>query len=148
MDGTLRSGAHRPRRPRYIFRSIDSKYPQRFWRGIERNPVSLRGKHCPPYSFLCRPTIFNLHLLRVLVPYCVRYIPRYLRQTVAPWIAHAGVQKLRNLINTLDQQSKHIYYDKKAALEKGDETAMHQMREARDVLSVLGMIIFQSECRF
>lgn len=76
----------------------------------------------------------------MLVPYCVRYIPLRLRQFAAPWIPHSGIQKLRGLTLILDQQSKQIYLDKKAAVEKGDESAIHQVKEGRDILSVLSTL--------
>lgn len=80
----------------------------------------------------------------MLIPYCVRYIPLRLRQIAAPWVPHAGIQKLRHLTLILGQQSKQIYLDQKAAVEKGDQTAIHQVKEGRDILSVLSTATFNT----
>lgn len=39
--------------------------------------------------------------------------------------------------NTMDEMSRNIFYEKKAALKKGDDSVVHQIGEGRDIMSIL-----------
>ncbi|GJE84314.1 cytochrome P450 [Phanerochaete sordida] len=83
------------------------------------------------------PTVFSLHLWRVLLPYVMPYIPPRVRRLVGPWLPHRAMQKWRSIVRILDEQAREIYDAKKDALEKGDEHVEHEIHEGRDILSVL-----------
>ena len=56
---------------------------------------------------------------------------------IARLVPPGNLQRLRDIIQTMDEQSKTIYNSKKAALEKGDEAVVHQMSEGKDIMSIL-----------
>lgn len=56
---------------------------------------------------------------------------------IAPLFPPGNLQKLRDIIHTMDEQSRTIYNVKKAGLEKGDEAVVHQMSEGKDIMSIL-----------
>ncbi|EKM59115.1 uncharacterized protein PHACADRAFT_205293 [Phanerochaete carnosa HHB-10118-sp] len=82
-------------------------------------------------------TIFALHFWRVLLPYVSLIVPASIRRAAAPYLPHAAMQRLRQIIETMDEQSRRIYETKKILLEKGDDAVTHQMSEGRDILSIL-----------
>ena len=70
-------------------------------------------------------------------PYIVPYIPPNLAKALAPHVPHKNMQKLRKIVEEMDQHSRDIFYKKKAALEKGDEAVVQQIGEGRDIMSIL-----------
>ena len=47
------------------------------------------------------------------------------------------MKRAYDIVKTMDEQSTKIYRSKKAALEKGDESVVHQMSEGKDIMSIL-----------
>ncbi|KAF8072004.1 cytochrome P450 [Lyophyllum atratum] len=62
--------------------------------------------------------------------------PRFRRFVVnlMPW---KNVRRLREVINIMDQTTKHIFEEKKRTLQAGDEALSKQVEEAKDILSIL-----------
>lgn len=87
-----------------------------------------------------------MHLWRVLCPYFLPYLPAGLGQVLAAWVPHANVQKMRKIVNEMDEQSRNIYNQKKAALEKGDEAIVQQIGEGKDIMSILSEYSIYSSC--
>ena len=80
-----------------------------------------------------RPAIFQLHRFRILTP----YLPSAIRKLVCRLIPNENMKTYISIVDTMDEQSRRIYYDKKAALEKGDESVIQQMSEGKDIMSIL-----------
>ena len=59
------------------------------------------------------------------------------RRFVLDRIPVPKIQELKNIVDVMDQQSRAIFAEKKAALEKGDEALAHQIGEGKDILSVM-----------
>lgn len=49
---------------------------------------------------------------------------------------------MRDIVNTMDTGSREIFFDKKTALEKGDEVMVEQVNQGKDVMSILCMPYF------
>ncbi len=64
-------------------------------------------------------------------------IPVPLRRKVAEWLPHENFQKFRKIVDTMHDQSVHIYREKRAALERGDEALKQQVGEGKDLMSIL-----------
>ena len=60
-----------------------------------------------------------------------------LRRWILDRIPIAKIQELKNIVDVMDQQSRAIFAEKKAASEKGDEALAHQIGEGKDILSVM-----------
>lgn len=50
---------------------------------------------------------------------------------------HKGVQKLKSIIDIMDQKSVSIFEAKKLALQQGDEAVLRQVGEGKDIMSIL-----------
>ena len=74
---------------------------------------------------------------RLLWPVVKPYMPTAVVRLIARLLPPSNLQKLRDIIYTMDEQSRIIYNGKKAALEKGDEAVLHQMNDGKDIMSIL-----------
>ncbi|KIP12782.1 hypothetical protein PHLGIDRAFT_488790 [Phlebiopsis gigantea 11061_1 CR5-6] len=107
------------------------------WMG--RCALELIGKCGLGYSFDSLvendPNVYGDAL--VLIPLSARLIPLSLRRLAAPWIPHEDIQSFRQLLIILDEQSRCICANKKAAIAEGDEAVISRVNEGADILSVL-----------
>ncbi|OCH86572.1 cytochrome P450 [Obba rivulosa] len=83
------------------------------------------------------PTFVPLQTYRRLLPYVADLGPPKFRRFVLDMIPDPTLQKLKKISDTVAEQSKAIFYEKKAALERKDDIAMHQIGEGKDIMSVL-----------
>lgn len=74
---------------------------------------------------------------RTLVPTLSKIGTPAMRRFVARYLPDENMQKMRYIVETLSQKTREVYYQKKTALEKGDENVLHQVGEGKDILSVL-----------
>lgn len=56
---------------------------------------------------------------------------------LASYMPLANMQKVRKIVEKMDGQTRQIYYEKKTALEKGDEAVAQQIGEGKDIMSIL-----------
>ena len=52
-------------------------------------------------------------------------------------IPHSGLQRMKSILDTLDDTSRSIYAEKKAALDSNDEDLKIKVTEGRDLMSVM-----------
>ncbi|EKM59451.1 uncharacterized protein PHACADRAFT_249950 [Phanerochaete carnosa HHB-10118-sp] len=83
------------------------------------------------------PAVFSVQLWRTLYPYVHEYIPSSVRNLLAPLLPFQRFRRLREIIGAMDRHSRSIFHEKKAALEKGDNAALQQVGEGRDIMSIL-----------
>ena len=50
------------------------------------------------------------------------------------------MKEMRDVIDTLARKTREVYYEKKRALEEGDNAVVHQVGEGKDILSVLSQL--------
>ncbi|KAH8106869.1 cytochrome P450 [Cristinia sonorae] len=82
-------------------------------------------------------TIFLMHVLRVLLPYIVNIGSAHLRRHILEWIPYPRLQRVREIVDTLDKTAKEILQAKRAVLTHGDE-AMNKMADhGKDTMSLL-----------
>ena len=62
--------------------------------------------------------------------------PRFQRWLAERW-PNPHVKKALHVIDVLEETSRQIYLDKKAALQNGDEKVTHQVKEGKDIMSRL-----------
>ncbi len=70
-------------------------------------------------------------------PYFTKCGPPGLRRFVAKFLPYSKMQQLREIVDTLDYQSRKVYNQKKVALEKGDAAVVQQIGEGKDIISIL-----------
>ena len=56
---------------------------------------------------------------------------------MSPHLPIPNWSELLEVIKTMETQSKNIFYEKRRALEKGDEAIVHQIGEGKDIMSIL-----------
>lgn len=84
-----------------------------------------------------RPNVFALHMIRLLATCLPESTPKAVQRQLANWLPNKHMQKLREIVATMEEHSKAIFASKKQALEKGDKDVVHQMEEGKDILSIL-----------
>ncbi|CCM00988.1 uncharacterized protein FIBRA_03036 [Fibroporia radiculosa] len=83
------------------------------------------------------PTIANLPILRLIVPYLVRLGPAAFRRFALNLVPDSDVQRVKRVVDTMDSQSRMIFEKKKAALLQGEEAVLQQVGEGKDIISIL-----------
>ena len=72
-----------------------------------------------------------------MLPHILPYVPLPIRTALAPYLPIPHWGRMLKVVDTMDSQSRNVFYGKKAALEKGDEAVTHQIGEGRDIMSIL-----------
>nr|BAL05087.1 cytochrome P450 [Phanerodontia chrysosporium] len=83
------------------------------------------------------PTTIALHFWRILSPYASLYIPRVVRLALGRLVPHKDLQRIQMIAHAISAQSKKIYDFRMAAFQRGDEDAVREISEGRDVLSYI-----------
>ena len=78
-----------------------------------------------------------LGFARVLLGRFVTLGPAWLRRKIVEHVPSKRVQKLKNIVDTMYQRSVAIVDEKKAAMEKGDDTMLRQVSDGKDIMSIL-----------
>ena len=81
-----------------------------------------------------RPDIFII--LRGL-PYIDNIGSPALRRFLVKLVPYSRVQKLREIVDTMEKASVEIFQSKKAALQLGDKALLKQVGSGKDVMSIL-----------
>ena len=53
------------------------------------------------------------------------------------WIPMTRLHRLQSVVDTMHRRATEIYREKKARLDKGDETFLQQVGEGKDLMSIL-----------
>ncbi|EIM79589.1 cytochrome P450 [Stereum hirsutum FP-91666 SS1] len=83
------------------------------------------------------PAFGAIPILRQILPYVCNIGTPSFRRWAVRFLPSKNVQLLIKATKAMDETSKKIFYLKKAALEKGDDTVVQQIGEGRDIMSVL-----------
>ncbi|KAJ3479304.1 hypothetical protein NLI96_g9146 [Meripilus lineatus] len=84
------------------------------------------------------PAMFALASYLFMTPYIVKIGSASFRRWVLDnLVPSSKVQRLKNLIDVLDSESKDLLAKKRKALEDGDEAVKQQIGEGKDIMSVL-----------
>ncbi|KAI0717428.1 cytochrome P450 [Cerioporus squamosus] len=83
------------------------------------------------------PQLVKTIVPRLLLPYVADLGPAAFRRRVVEVIPSGSIQRLKDISDIMHERSVHIFNEKKAALEKGDDALKHQVGEGRDIMSIL-----------
>lgn len=99
-------------------------------------------------SLICiRPTESRMVIVLQTLPYLVNLGPAWLRRIAVRLIPSRLVQRLRHIIDVMDETSRDILSKKKAALAKGDEAVVSQIGQGKDIMSLLCLyLLFMFMC--
>ena len=74
---------------------------------------------------------------RILFPTVCRYVSASVRRWLAERAPWPALQRVRNMVDTMDKMSHDIYDAETAALRAGEEAVVQQIGEGKDILSKL-----------
>ncbi|KAL4249739.1 Cytochrome P450 superfamily protein [Abortiporus biennis] len=83
------------------------------------------------------PTVFQVQLLRYHFHYFTKLGPASFRRRLVEIIPHPLIQKIKDIVDTMQLHSTKIFDGKKQALKAGDEAVVEQISQGKDVMSVL-----------
>ncbi|KAH9945553.1 cytochrome P450 monooxygenase [Amylocystis lapponica] len=83
------------------------------------------------------PAILELGSLRLVIRYIQKIGTASMRRRILDLIPYKPLQKVKNIVDTLDKKARTIYYAKKLAFEQGDEAVLRQVGEGKDIMSIL-----------
>ena len=78
-----------------------------------------------------------MHALRVLLPHIVKIGSPQFRRRLLEWTPYPRLQRVREIVDTLDKTAREILHSKRVALEQGDEELAKMTGEGKDIMSVL-----------
>lgn len=78
-----------------------------------------------------------MHFLRILLPYIVKFGSAKFRRRILEWTPYPRLQRLREIVDTLDRTATEVLQMKRAALERGDQELAQTTGEGKDIMSVL-----------
>ena len=84
-----------------------------------------------------RPSTIELEHMRVVLPFVDYMGPKWFRRKLLDIVPYKKLQRMKNIVDIMYERSTEIYRAKKAAIERGDEAAVQQVGEGKDVLSIL-----------
>ena len=64
-------------------------------------------------------------------------LPSWIRGAAVDAIPSRRVQRVKNIVRTMSKRSDEIIAEKRAALQKGDESTVRQVDEGKDIMSIL-----------
>ncbi|CAL1697886.1 unnamed protein product [Somion occarium] len=82
-------------------------------------------------------TMFNMAFYRMLIPYFVKLGPKWFRRWLAENAPFERVKHVTQIVNIMDENTRRIFYQKKAALEAGDAAVVEQVGNGKDIMSIL-----------
>ena len=85
------------------------------------------------------PQMVKTSIMRLLLPYVAEIGSAAFRRRIVEMFPSKGVQRLRDIYESMHERSVLIFNEKKAALAKGHDALKHQIGEGRDIMSILRM---------
>ncbi|TDL20046.1 cytochrome P450, partial [Rickenella mellea] len=82
------------------------------------------------------PTVVRLALPRQFLPY-IMSIPTRVRRKLLEWAPFSSLQRMKSMVDIMDNTSLSIFNFKKEALERGEEVVVQQVGSGKDIMSVL-----------
>ncbi|EIM87127.1 cytochrome P450 [Stereum hirsutum FP-91666 SS1] len=100
------------------------------------NPNSANSRYVKAAKMLF-PTAGKIGLIGQSLPYWTKLGSAKFRQWAVRYVPMQDINTLVNSATIMDETSKRVFAEKKAALEKGEDAAVAQMGEQRDIMSTL-----------
>ncbi|KAJ3559692.1 hypothetical protein NM688_g189 [Phlebia brevispora] len=83
------------------------------------------------------PTLARCTAFRMFAHFGSKLGPPSLRRLLVRLIPNRDIQQLREIVDTMDYQSRNILNGKRSALRAGDEAVKQQVGEGKDIMSIL-----------
>ncbi|EJF59615.1 cytochrome P450 [Dichomitus squalens LYAD-421 SS1] len=83
------------------------------------------------------PAFTDYPWIRFFTPFLSYFGPAWFPRFLLDLVPIKGVQRLKQIVDTIQRRSEEIYHVKKIAIEKGDTDLLNAVGEGKDVMSVL-----------
>ena len=93
---------------------------------------------------MCRPAIFRFVVIQLFARYYIHIGSASFRRKFIEMLPFKSVHEVKDIIDTMDRESRRIFKEKKDALLKGDEAVAHSVGEGKDILSVMRTCFWRS----
>ena len=84
-----------------------------------------------------RPSAFKLSTFRLFIPFFVQFGSGKFRRKVMDNMPSKLLQRVKDIVDVMDETSSEIYQQKKMAFAKGDAAVLQQVGYGRDIMSIL-----------
>ena len=76
-------------------------------------------------------------IYRMMLPYFRNLGPKWLRRWFLDLLPIEPIQRIKGIVDTMDEHTRRIFFEKRAALEAGDIAVKEQVANGKDVMSIL-----------
>jgi hypothetical protein len=77
-----------------------------------------------------------MSMIRAWIPFLL-VGPARIRCFIVDMMPFQNIRKMRDIVDTMDRTARDVFYAKKRALQRGDESVVLQVGEGKDIMSVL-----------
>ncbi|KAK7676951.1 hypothetical protein QCA50_020069 [Cerrena zonata] len=81
--------------------------------------------------------LFHLSVYRMMIPYFKMLGPKWFRRWLLERVPDQQVQRLKDIVDIVEVNTRRIFFGKKAALEAGDAAVKEQVSSGKDIMSIL-----------
>ncbi|KAF9812459.1 hypothetical protein IEO21_06177 [Rhodonia placenta] len=107
--------------------------------GYSFDPLATDTETRNEYGDALKALNANLMQVEIFIRYAdvlIELGPRRFRRFVTDIFPHPHLQRVKDVIDTMDEKSRAIFREKETALENGDKAVLHQVGEGKDIMSV------------
>ncbi|KAK7676942.1 hypothetical protein QCA50_020060 [Cerrena zonata] len=82
-------------------------------------------------------SLFHLTPYRLWTPYFKKLGPKWFRRWLLDRVPIQGIQRLKEMTDVVYENTRRVFFEKKAALEAGDAAVKEQVANGKDIMSIL-----------
>lgn len=86
---------------------------------------------------LGRASLFHLTPYRLFTPYFKKLGPKWFRRRLLDMVPIQGIQRLKDMADIVDENTRRVFFEKRTALEAGDAAVKAQVANGKDIMSIL-----------
>ena len=81
----------------------------------------------------------------MFTPYFKKLGPKWFRRWLLDKVPIQSLHRLTEIVDTVDENTKRIFFEKRAALEAGDAAVKQQVANGKDIMSILRKYILRQD---
>ena len=80
-------------------------------------------------------------IYRMMLPYFRNLGPKWLRRWFLDLLPIEPIQRIKGIVDIMDEHTQRIFFEKRAALLAGDMAVKEQVANGKDIMSILCKLI-------
>lgn len=81
--------------------------------------------------------MLNTTVYRMMIPYFQGLGPKWFRRWLLNKVPIHDIQRMKELVDVMDEHTQRIFFGKRTALEAGDAAVKEQVAKGKDIMSIL-----------